>query len=72
MTCKGICLRHKALKPKNGQRYILGQKRCQICNIFIMWPIATCPCCGGRLRTRPRNGKYKSMLNESMIHSRIL
>ena len=64
MTCKGICLRHKAIKPKGAKtgRYILGQKRCQICEIFLLWPGLFCPCCGYRLRTRPRNFKFKSRL----------
>ncbi len=26
MVCKGICLCHKAIMPKTGQRYLIGQK----------------------------------------------
>ena len=37
MTCKGICMRHKAQKPVGSGRYASGQKRCQICEIFIKW-----------------------------------
>jgi hypothetical protein len=38
MTCKGICIRHKAQKPSGTSgRYTSGQKRCQICEIFIKW-----------------------------------
>jgi hypothetical protein len=33
MTCKGICIRHKAQKPVGSGRYASGQKRCQICEI---------------------------------------
>jgi hypothetical protein len=62
MTCKGICLRHKAQKPIGAGRYALGQKRCQICEIFIKWDGLWCPCCGYRLRTKPRNLKYKAKL----------
>jgi len=67
MTCKGICIRHKAMKPKisGGGRYIMGQKRCQVCSIFLRWPGIFCPCCGYRLRTRPRNFKFKSRLREA-------
>jgi hypothetical protein len=36
MTCKGICIRHKAQKPVGMGRYSMGQKRCQICELFIM------------------------------------
>jgi hypothetical protein len=36
MTCKGICIRHKAQKPVGTGRYSTGQKRCQICELFLM------------------------------------
>jgi hypothetical protein len=62
MTCKGICIRHKAQKPVGSGRYASGQKRCQICEIFIKWEGLWCPCCGYRLRTKPRNLKYKAKL----------
>ena len=62
MTCKGICIRHKAQKPVGSGRYVIGQKRCQVCEIFIKWGGLWCPCCGYRLRTRPRNLKYKAKL----------
>ena len=57
MTCKGICIRHK-----DSYRYDTGNKRCQICEIFIKWDGLWCPCCGYRLRTKPRNLKYKAKL----------
>jgi rRNA maturation endonuclease Nob1 len=60
MVCKGICQHHKAIKPKNGGgRYISGQKRCQVCQVYINWKGDFCPCCGYRLRTKPRNRKFK-------------
>jgi hypothetical protein len=64
MPCKGICVRHKALKPKplGTGRYSAGQKRCQGCELFLRWDGFWCPCCGYRLRTRPRNMKYKAKL----------
>jgi predicted amidophosphoribosyltransferase len=62
MVCKGICVRHKAMKPVGTGRYSTGQKRCQVCEIFIKWDELWCPCCGYRLRTRPRNSKYKTKL----------
>ncbi len=62
MTCKGICIRHKAQKPVGSGRYATGQKRCQICELFIRWDGLWCPCCGYRLRTKPRNLKYKAKL----------
>jgi hypothetical protein len=62
VTCKGICIRHKARKPVGSGRYAVGQKRCQICELFIEWPGLWCPCCGYRLRSKPRNLKYKTKL----------
>ncbi|MDQ6666697.1 MAG: hypothetical protein M3Y53_00550 [Thermoproteota archaeon] len=64
MTCKGICIRHKAPRPhdSNGNRYSTGQKRCQICEIFLKWDALWCPCCGYRLRTKPRNMGYRDNL----------
>ena len=59
MTCKGICLRHRAQKPVDSGRYASGQKRCQICEIFIKWDTLWCPCCGYRLRSKPRNSLFK-------------
>ncbi|AFU57941.1 zinc finger C2H2 domain-containing protein [Candidatus Nitrososphaera gargensis Ga9.2] len=72
MTCKGICVRHRAPKPTNAGRYSTGQKRCQVCEIFIKWDGLWCPCCGYRLRTKPRNLKYKAKLREKMIHGKSL
>ena len=40
-------------------RYAAGQKRCQVCAIYIRWDGIWCPCCGLRLRTKPRNSAYK-------------
>jgi len=66
MSCRGICVRYKVGKPSFGQgRYATGQKRCQICEIFIQWDGLVCPCCSYRLRARPRNMKTKVRLLEN-------
>jgi hypothetical protein len=65
MVCKDICIRHKAHKPVGDGRYATGQKRCQVCEIFLNWNGLWCPCCGYRLRTKPRNIKYKAKLHEN-------
>ncbi|PWU79766.1 MAG: hypothetical protein DLM72_15735 [Candidatus Nitrosopolaris wilkensis] len=65
MTCKDICSRHKAPKPVGSGRYSTGQKRCQVCEIFLKWDGLWCPCCGYRLRTKPRNLKYKAKLRST-------
>lgn len=62
MTCKGICTRYKAQKPVGVGRYSAGQARCQICEIFIKFSGLWCPCCGYRLRKKPRNLKFKNKL----------
>ena len=66
MACKGVCIRHQAHMRTGVGRYANGQKRCQICDIFIKWDGLWCPCCGYRLRTKPRNLKYKAKLREKM------
>ena len=62
MVCKGVCSSHKAMRPNTGKRYLTGQKRCQVCQVFINWPGFFCPCCGYRLRTKPRNKKFRCNL----------
>lgn len=62
MSCKGVCPQYKAKKPSGIGRYASGQKRCQICELFIHWDGLWCPCCGYRLRGNPRNITYKDKL----------
>lgn len=59
MTCKGICDRHKASKPSGISRYVAGQKRCNICDIYLEYDGFFCPCCNLKLRTSSRNAKHK-------------
>ncbi len=54
------------MRPSTGNRYLIGQKRCQTCQIFINWQGLCCPCCGYRLRTKPRNKKYKLALSKNI------
>ena len=71
-TCKRICLEYTAKKPSNMGRYDAGQKRCQICEIFItdegtvdeqgLW----CKCCNYRVRGKPRNRIYKEKLRNNL------
>jgi hypothetical protein len=63
MGCRGICTRHRAQRTSGFfGRYATGQKRCQICAIFMRWDGLWCPCCGCRVRTKPRNSKFKQKL----------
>ena len=63
--CKDICIKYKATKTRGGSRYANGQKRCQVCEIFIRWDGMWCPCCGYRLRTTPRNKALKEKFHKS-------
>ena len=72
MACKGICTRYKAQKAMwESGRYASGQRRCQICKMFIEWDGLWCPCCGYRLKSKPRSSKDKARLRQSAseIHS---
>ena len=64
--CRGICQRYFAKKPERGGRYTAGQKRCQMCAIWIQWDGIRCPCCSYRLRLRPRSLKYKAIYRDKM------
>ena len=46
MICKGVCIRHKASGPISYGRYAAGQKRCQMCEIFMKWDGLWCPAVG--------------------------
>jgi hypothetical protein len=59
MPCYGICIHHKTYG-----RYADGHKRCNNCNLFIKWEGSWCPCCGYKLRTKPRHSKFKAKLRE--------
>jgi hypothetical protein len=58
MTCKGICHRHIA-QERSGGRYANGQKRCQVCQIYMKWDGLRCPCCKSKLRSKSRNSAFK-------------
>jgi len=69
--CKGLCKKYKVRKPRDGtSRYLLGQVRCNICEIFITRqgchdrdekPVTDdtvslyCNCCNCMVRSKPRN-----------------
>lgn len=66
MTCKGICIRYKTNQPTKDGRYVNGQSRCQVCEIFIIIDGIFCPCCGYRVRKHPRNKKYKEKMRDKL------
>ncbi len=54
-TCRGVCIDYKSPKTPNGQKYLLGHKRCSFCDLFMSVNEVRCPCCSTILRTKPRN-----------------
>jgi len=56
-ACKQICQRYKEKRKvkSNQSRYSLpNARRCSVCEIYIEWEGVHCPCCGFKLRTKPR------------------
>jgi len=55
------------VRATNKIQYDTGQRRCQMCDIFIKWDGIWCPCCGYRLRTIPRWAiQTLSLINQVM------
>lgn len=67
LSCKGICQKHKAAGNGTVGRYKNGQKRCSVCELFIVWLGLWCPCCGFKLRLKPKNSKYRMKLKEIRV-----
>lgn len=60
--CSGICKRYKS---KGG--YLKGNKKCRMCKIFIKYDKGYfCPCCGFRLKSKPRGSKSRKKLAEKI------
>jgi hypothetical protein len=36
MSCKGVCVKYKAIKPIGYYRYNYGQKTCRDCGMFMI------------------------------------
>lgn len=69
LECKQLCVNSKAPKPSDGRgRYEAGQRRCNTCGVFFDTATMHCPCCGTKLRTKPRSKAGKERL--ATINSR--
>ncbi len=68
MQCNGICSKHAVRKPrpKNTGRYESGQKRSSLCEINIIWEGERCPCCGCKLRKKPRTVEARNKLVQNI------
>lgn len=52
----------------HNSRYIDGQGRCQTCDLYVLWNLDSyCPCCGTKLRTRPRSRSHKEQYKKIII-----
>jgi len=59
-NCNGKCKGFVVKMPNNGGgRYANGQKRCNVCDKYIIWEGICCPCCGEKLRSRTRQGNLR-------------
>ena len=72
MACKGICVRHKA-DHEGGYTlsYVEGQKRCQVCPIYLIWQTNNyCPCCRNKFRIKPCESELKRRYDEIIRQSK--
>ena len=55
--CRGICKQYKNhVKPTDGNYYDKQENcRCSMCEMYMKWEGMFCPCCGYRVRRRPRS-----------------
>jgi len=60
-SCKGNCNKYEA-PPVAFNRYSIGQKRCSVCDIFLIWEGSYCPCCGTMLRLNARSRRFRPMI----------
>jgi len=61
--CRDLCLKYKCpITFPPVRRYLAGQKRCTACDIFIEYDGSYCPCCGKRLRLKPKRKKHREFL----------
>ncbi len=56
----------KKTRPKNAGRYESGHKRCSLCEIYIIWDGDRCPCCGCKLRKKPRTVEARNKLVQTI------
>ena len=73
MVCKGMCHKYKAKWYARDDRYANGQKRCNVCELFVNWDGNHCPCCGMLLRTRPKISRYRQtcLIQEKKVEGSV-
>ena len=55
--CKDQCYKYQ--NQTKRKYYSDGNGRCKACEMYIKWTGKYCPCCGGRLRKKPKSLKLK-------------
>ena len=65
MACRRECQKYISINSDSTHtRYAIGQKRCGTCELFLTWDLDNyCPCCGHRLRLKPKNARLKRQFN---------
>lgn len=61
-SCNNRCNAYKAESVPVSQLYTNGEKRCTVCAIYLKCDGYQCPCCGCRLRVRPKGRKSRANL----------
>ena len=67
--CSNLCHNPREIKLhdvrfSNHNSWNEGYWRCRHCEVYIKDGSSTCFCCHRRLAIRPRNAKYKKILQE--------
>ena len=55
MDCSNRCLQHKKSRGYDTP----DSRYCPKCAAFMSWQGMFCPCCGTRLKTKPRHAKHR-------------
>ncbi|WP_458720402.1 hypothetical protein [Candidatus Nitrosocosmicus sp. R] len=65
MACRRESQKYMTINGESTHtRYAIGQKRCGTCELFLTWDLDNyCPCCGHRLRLRPKNSRLRKQFN---------
>lgn len=69
-TCLGVCVRYKTEVTVTTSPYLQGKRYCGECAVWMGRELVMCPCCGGKLRTAPRNRRYKKLYVTVMAQRR--
>lgn len=68
--CKGVCERLEIKIKGQTMKYENNQKRCPVCEVFMICLDVRCPCCSCILRVTPRTNKYRKSFHKRKNASR--